>query len=722
MATMSAADCKDAGTSLYKEGDFAKAGGKYAEALGLLPPPPSSAADEELRQKLRLNLAQCYLKLSSFRAAEEQCDAALAVDAGCAKALFRRGQARIGRDALPEALADLLAACKLDPKSRELRAEYDELKNLTAAHPTLPNRLGDLRVVEEKALRQLHTGRADDALRTFALIQRECDSDTVEVQLPQWEARAALGMGSAHRHAGRRAEAREAFERALDRAISEHARAPVLAVYATISLCLLASDAPAGEAGARALAQLASTLVAANGLGDRLLAAAAHGALACALLRAGRPRDALAPARDAIVRSSEMADAHGEAVDLITLSAVERRLVASEGATLATAAAAGADGASAQLTRALEIARALKYPRLEAEALAGLASARLARDDARDAAEFAAEAVRLSRAYRLPLVEAGALGALGAASLALAQRRLAPPDGAELLSADTAFERAAQLADCAAPDDDGGHDGGRLGVALRANAYGARLVCAAAEPDERARAALLVDVQKQLASHILKAREHGLLEVRALRGAQASGAGARCAGARAQHAGVHHAGRPCRYHAGVHRMRPRCVRVCATRRIARTARDGPRPCVPSLSFLFLFLVLLSFPPFPSSRLCASERAERCTRGRLARLAGRRSPTGSARALLRSHSTRAPCSPRARTRRCPSEWLTWLIGCACVSVQLCRVDWLCVCLPGWLTSFRMAAPLSVRTAGLPDWLCAGGAAMPRAHRRRVPALR
>lgn len=511
------AELKEAGTALYKAGEFAKAGGKYAAALELLPPAPASAEDEDMRQKLRLNLAQCYIKLSSFRAAEALCDAVLAADPNCAKALFRRGQARLGRDALPEALADLLAACKLDPKSRELRTEYDELKKLTTTHPTLANRLDDLRVVEEKALRQLHTGRTDEALRTFGLIQRECDSDSVEVQLPHWEARAALGTGSGHLHAGRRAEARAAFERALDRAVSEHARAPVLAVYATIALCLLASDAPGGahsDQAEQARAQLASALVAAEGLGDGLLSAAAHGAMACALLRADDPRAALSHARAAVQRSAAECDEHGKAIDLITLAAVERRLAAVGGP------APSAEGANAQLARALEIARALKYARVEAEALSGLARLRLSEGRASEASEFGAEAVRLARAYQLPLLEVGALASLGCASLALAERRLAPPEGVDVPAAADLFARAAALALGGQSGDgtDGGRSGGegadeRLALLLRANAHGAALQHAAAAPPGAPRDALVCGVRKDLVADIAEARELDCLEV-----------------------------------------------------------------------------------------------------------------------------------------------------------------------------------------------------------------
>jgi hypothetical protein len=46
-----AAALKEAGTALYKEGEFAKAGGKYADALRALPPPPAAADAEDVRQK-----------------------------------------------------------------------------------------------------------------------------------------------------------------------------------------------------------------------------------------------------------------------------------------------------------------------------------------------------------------------------------------------------------------------------------------------------------------------------------------------------------------------------------------------------------------------------------------------------------------------------------------------------------------------------------------------
>jgi len=93
----------------------------------------TTAASSKVTLSCHLNSAMCHLKLADLPAAIKACDAALLLEPASLKALLRRGQAQRRKGDLDEAKADLMAAAKLDPKSREVRAELEELKVLQSA-------------------------------------------------------------------------------------------------------------------------------------------------------------------------------------------------------------------------------------------------------------------------------------------------------------------------------------------------------------------------------------------------------------------------------------------------------------------------------------------------------------------------------------------------------------------------------------------------------------
>jgi tetratricopeptide (TPR) repeat protein len=86
----------------------------------------------ELHGSCLTNAAQCALKLAEYADAVDFCTQALDTsleectlpDALRAKALYRRGTARLKQSEFEKARADLRAACQLEPKSREIRAAY----------------------------------------------------------------------------------------------------------------------------------------------------------------------------------------------------------------------------------------------------------------------------------------------------------------------------------------------------------------------------------------------------------------------------------------------------------------------------------------------------------------------------------------------------------------------------------------------------------------------
>ena len=98
-----------------RQGDFEPPEGRDTEARAV-------------RVSIWLNDAMCSLKLREYRRAEASAQRALVLEPDNVKALFRRGVARTHLHDHADALADLNAAAKLDPKSRDVREALAALK------------------------------------------------------------------------------------------------------------------------------------------------------------------------------------------------------------------------------------------------------------------------------------------------------------------------------------------------------------------------------------------------------------------------------------------------------------------------------------------------------------------------------------------------------------------------------------------------------------------
>jgi len=137
---------KEQGNSLFRKGKYEEAIRKYeagnsavpnAEDLkeSTLPEAEKEGAKAEARKTqvaCLVNVAACKLKLDDFKGAIQASDTALEVDKDNFKAFFRRAQARLKLGDIDEAKADLVAAGKIDPKSREVRVELDKIKKKMA--------------------------------------------------------------------------------------------------------------------------------------------------------------------------------------------------------------------------------------------------------------------------------------------------------------------------------------------------------------------------------------------------------------------------------------------------------------------------------------------------------------------------------------------------------------------------------------------------------------
>eukprot|EP00658_Telonema_sp_P-2_P069211 TRINITY_DN5831_c0_g1_i2.p1 TRINITY_DN5831_c0_g1~~TRINITY_DN5831_c0_g1_i2.p1 ORF type:complete len:451 (+),score=158.81 TRINITY_DN5831_c0_g1_i2:152-1504(+) len=111
-----ARDCakraKDEGNQLFRAGKLSQAVEKYdraAESLAM----DATVEGQEIVRQCRTNAAACLLKQEDWEEAEERCDEVLEADPCHLKALFRRGQARIGLGMRADALEDLREASKV---------------------------------------------------------------------------------------------------------------------------------------------------------------------------------------------------------------------------------------------------------------------------------------------------------------------------------------------------------------------------------------------------------------------------------------------------------------------------------------------------------------------------------------------------------------------------------------------------------------------------------
>lgn len=100
---------KQEGNTLYREGKYAEACGKYNLALDNL----KNGATREgkaLQKSCHSNLANCYLQMQDWANVVQHCNVVLADDKLNMKALYRRGQAHMGMKKYQSALKDLEAA------------------------------------------------------------------------------------------------------------------------------------------------------------------------------------------------------------------------------------------------------------------------------------------------------------------------------------------------------------------------------------------------------------------------------------------------------------------------------------------------------------------------------------------------------------------------------------------------------------------------------------
>ena len=115
-----AASLREEATAVYKKGDFADAIAKYSRALAALGAPP---LDAPLASVLLTNRAAAAVMLKRFAAASADCGAALALDAGNAKAAMRKAAADIALGDAEGAIALYTAVLAADAANAAAKRE-----------------------------------------------------------------------------------------------------------------------------------------------------------------------------------------------------------------------------------------------------------------------------------------------------------------------------------------------------------------------------------------------------------------------------------------------------------------------------------------------------------------------------------------------------------------------------------------------------------------------
>ncbi|CAM9827720.1 unnamed protein product, partial [Ectocarpus sp. 13 AM-2016] len=107
------AETKARGNALFRDGDFRGAADAFQHAAD------ADAAGLDLELACLCNLAYAQIKLGSMKDAEGTCSRALHIQPSCAKALFRRGQARLALGRALDAATDFRAVIVLEPGNVE---------------------------------------------------------------------------------------------------------------------------------------------------------------------------------------------------------------------------------------------------------------------------------------------------------------------------------------------------------------------------------------------------------------------------------------------------------------------------------------------------------------------------------------------------------------------------------------------------------------------------
>jgi len=157
-----AIETKDEATSYYRDDQYHEALERYNHAAalvheyGFVPPEGREAECTGIVISCLLNEAHCFNKLGQYRKALMPCEQVLDEYGEVAKAYYRRATAYLGLHEFESAKADLIKAAKLEPASREIREQLQNLKECVAAAEHVEKKMvkKQIKGIDTESLRQ----------------------------------------------------------------------------------------------------------------------------------------------------------------------------------------------------------------------------------------------------------------------------------------------------------------------------------------------------------------------------------------------------------------------------------------------------------------------------------------------------------------------------------------------------------------------------------------
>ena len=121
---------KTEGNAYFGKKDYSQAVEAYTVGLDLLNETAISSLAEARSLKIALlsNRAACHLSLRNYDLCVEDCNAALSIDGGLVKPLFRRAQAYASLNKTADAFKDACMVVRLEPKNKAAHRLARELK------------------------------------------------------------------------------------------------------------------------------------------------------------------------------------------------------------------------------------------------------------------------------------------------------------------------------------------------------------------------------------------------------------------------------------------------------------------------------------------------------------------------------------------------------------------------------------------------------------------
>ena len=80
----------------------------------------------QLKFASQLNLALCYLKVGNYPECRRACEFALAFDARCEKAIFRRGQCQLAARNFDQAIEDFETVLEINPSNEAAKQQIEQ--------------------------------------------------------------------------------------------------------------------------------------------------------------------------------------------------------------------------------------------------------------------------------------------------------------------------------------------------------------------------------------------------------------------------------------------------------------------------------------------------------------------------------------------------------------------------------------------------------------------